>query len=114
MSDDSETSVLPDGSADGSNNRLTQARSRSSNKLAKLAALGLGLAILVGGFLWLSTTNAPATPELAPIDPCKLSEANRPEGQTLDCPDREDVVDGLRHLQPVSYTHLTLPTKRIV
>ena len=99
MSDDSETSVLPDGSADGSNSRLTQARSRSSNKLAKLAALGLGLALLVGGFLWLSTTNAPATPELAPIDPCKLSEANRPEGQTLDCPDREDVVDGLRHLQ---------------
>ena len=43
-----------------------------------------------------------------------LSAPVRPEAAALACVPHVEYDDALAHVEAVSYTHLTLPTKRIV
>lgn len=79
--------------------KLETARAQSSNNLTKIGAIALAVVAVVALFLLLSGTATPAQTETTSVDPCTTLTAAELSQQAISCPQRDEFIAALRHLQ---------------
>ncbi len=79
--------------------KLETARAQSSSNLTKIGAITLAVAVMVGLFLLLSGNSTPVETETTSVDPCLTLTAAELTQQATSCPQRDEFIAALRHLQ---------------
>ena len=83
---------------------------KALNSVLALGALAL---VIAGGFHYWPESSKPAAMQ-APNGSIPSRAAATPTAEPTQSGDQRVVELAVKYLEPVSYTHLTLPTKRIV